>query len=133
MYFRGSSVFVSNRETSTPPLRQGGAIVAALSLLQPRPSHKQAFQKLEDREGWPRRFGRPVGLWEETNRLRELYPLSTNSLIVFLGILEGLGGILDVLQVMSFEENKTCSSNSIYRVGGDDPFDLVLGFPPSSS
>lgn len=98
MYLHASFVFV-HRETSTPPLRQGGAIVAALSLLQPRPSHKQAFQKLEDREGWRRRFGRPLGLWEETTRLRELYPLSTNSLIVFLGILEGLGGIFDVLQV----------------------------------
>lgn len=108
------------RETSTPPLSQGGAIIAALSLLQPRPSHRQAFRKLEEREGWPRRFGRPLGLREETNRLRELYPLSINSLVVFLGILERLGGILDVLKVNFEVDKKPAVASCCWQ---DDPCD----------
>lgn len=88
------------RETSTLPLRQGGAVIATLSLLQPRPAHRQAFRKLGEGEGWSQRFGRPsVELWEEARRLRELYPQSINNLVVFLGILDGLGGIFEILKV----------------------------------
>eukprot|EP00903_Cladosiphon_okamuranus_P014127 g13129.t1 len=85
------------RETSTPPLNRGGAIIAALSLLQPRPTHRQAFRRLGEGDDWSKRFGRSTTIWEEVRRLRELYPVSTNNLVVFLGLLDGLGGVLDVL------------------------------------
>lgn len=90
-----------------PPLHRGGAIIAALSLLQPRPTHRQTFRRLGEGERWSKRFGRSTGIWEEVYRLRTVYPVSTNNIVVFLGLLEGLGGVLDVLWVSS-RPGKTC-------------------------
>ncbi|CAM9959572.1 unnamed protein product [Ectocarpus sp. 12 AP-2014] len=111
---RKEAVDLIVRETSMPPLYQGGTIIALLSLLQPRPIHRHVFRKLEEREGWSKTFARPLGLWEETKRLREVYPLSTNVLVTLLGISGGLGGALDVLRdvagmepIFSPEDEKT--------------------------
>ena len=83
-----------------PSLSQGGAVIAALSLLQPRPGHRQAFRELGEGESWFKRFGRPsIDLWKEADRLRELYPLSTSNLVMFLGIVGKLEGVLDAFRV----------------------------------
>lgn len=89
------------RETSIPPLSQGGAVIATLSLLQPRPGHRQAFAKLGEGEGWSKRFGRPsIDLWKEAGRLRDQYPRSTNNLVIRLGgVWRGLEGVFDALLV----------------------------------
>ncbi|CAB1106838.1 unnamed protein product [Ectocarpus sp. CCAP 1310/34] len=95
---RKEAVDLIVRETSMPPLHQGGTVIAVLSLLQPRPIHRHVFRKLEEREGRSKVFARPLGLWEETKRLREVYPLSTNVLVTLLGFSRKLGGALDVLR-----------------------------------
>ncbi|CAM9749410.1 unnamed protein product, partial [Ectocarpus sp. 6 AP-2014] len=95
---RKEAVDLIVRETSMPPLHQGGTIIAVLSLLQPRPIHRHVFRKLEEREGWSKAFARPLGLWDETKRLREVYPLSTNIVVTLLGFSGRLGGALDVLR-----------------------------------
>ncbi|CBJ26241.1 putative methyltransferase [Ectocarpus siliculosus] len=95
---RKEAVDLIVRETSMPPLHQGGTIIAVLSLLQPRPIHRHVFRKLEEREGWSKVFARPLGLWDETKRLREVYPLSTNIVVTLLGFSGRLGGALDVLR-----------------------------------
>ncbi|CAM9740156.1 unnamed protein product, partial [Scytosiphon promiscuus] len=99
----GEAIDIIVRETSTPPLHQGGSLVAVLSLLQPRPTHRQAFRRVEQRQRWrSESSGEAVGwLCKETNRLRELYPLSMNNLVVFLGLTGGLGGVFDVLVDMA--------------------------------
>lgn len=94
-----SRAFFPYRETSTPPLHRGGAIVAALSLLQPRPTHRQKFNQLGEGESWSKQFGRSTRIWEEVRRLRELYPVSINNLVLFLGLLRGLEDVFQVLRV----------------------------------
>lgn len=78
-------------------------MAAILSLLQPRPFHKQVFLKLAEREGFTfEQHGqdRPhAGLWEEVTRLREGYPTSINNLILFLGRKGNLPGVYQFLQV----------------------------------
>lgn len=78
-------------------------MAAILSLLQPRPFHKEVFLKLEEREGFTFKQGgqdrSQAGLWEEVNRLREGYPTSINNLILFLGYKGNLPGVYQFLQV----------------------------------
>lgn len=81
-----------------PLLHQGGVVVAVFSLLQPRQAHKHAFRNLEEPKGWFRHDGRPLELWEETSRLRNIYPKSINNLVVVLRKLDGLGDVFDVLR-----------------------------------
>lgn len=82
-------------------------MAAILSLLQPRPFHKQVFLKLAEREGF--KFEQSdqdqsqAGLWEEVNRLREDYPTSINNLILFLGFKGNLPGVYQFLQVNNEE------------------------------
>lgn len=81
-----------------PLLHQGGVVVAVFSLLQPRQTHKHAFRNLEGAEGWFGHDGRPLEFWEETSRLRSIYPKSINTLVVFVRELGGLGDVFDVLR-----------------------------------
>ena len=87
-----------------PPLSRGGAVIAALSLLQSRPAHRQAVHNLGEREDWVKLFGSSsADLWEEAGRLRDLYPLSTNNLVVLLGVLGKLEGVFGALRVSVVE------------------------------
>ena len=83
-----------------PPLSQGGAVIGALSLLQSRPSHRQAVHNLAKRNDWVTLFGSSsTDIWEEAGRLRDIYPLSTNNLVVLLGALGKLEGVFGALRV----------------------------------
>lgn len=82
------------RETALPAVMHGGAHVAALSLLLPRPGHRHAFQRLQNIQQFP------FSVHDEVARVRELYSASMNILVQLLGQTGNLGSAPSAMQAI---------------------------------
>ncbi|CAM9357232.1 unnamed protein product [Discosporangium mesarthrocarpum] len=83
------------REMEVPDLESGGWEAAALSVVVMRPHHRKILHGLQARKKMP------FILWDEVLRLQSMYPVSSNSLVVVLGLLGKLDRFPQLLQEIS--------------------------------